>query len=230
MSNRHLLIVSVSGFHRHISCTSLNSNSLPLFHSLCLSDSVFVRIHPCLSRQGSLKDRSGSLSAFIVMWLCRFSMRCERCTSWTASHLSMRIKIRRPDVKSSGFSFRCSFNHNPLQWRCDFLRQLQLWSHHLPRSATQTFPVRPKHRSVSVLSSFCFAQLHFWSYTKLLLFDHDDQQRFLESCGLQKKRHRLLQFFETKPSLQIAQLAFSIFDQFSSFHSSFRLCQYSFCS
>ena len=72
MSNRHLLTISVPGFHKHIPCTSLNSSSFPLFDSLCLSDSVFVRIHPCFSRQGSLNDRSDSLSAFIVMWLCRF--------------------------------------------------------------------------------------------------------------------------------------------------------------
>ena len=62
MSNRHVLISSVPGFHRHISCTSLNSSSFPLFDSLCLGDSVFARIHPCFSRQSSLNDRSDSLS------------------------------------------------------------------------------------------------------------------------------------------------------------------------
>ena len=87
MSNRHLLIISVPGFHKHISCTSLNSSSFPLFHSLCLGDSVSVRIHPCFSRRSSLNDRSDSLSAFVIMWLCCFSMRCKRCTSWTASRV-----------------------------------------------------------------------------------------------------------------------------------------------
>ena len=62
-------------------------------------------------------------------------------------------------------------------------------SHHLPRNATQTFPIRrfPKHHSMSVLSSFCLAQLHSWYCTKLLLFDHDDQQKFLESCDFAKE-------------------------------------------
>ena len=39
--------------------------------------------------------------------------------------------------------------------------------------------------------SVCLVQLlprttHSWSCTKLLLIDHDDQRRFLESCGLEK--------------------------------------------
>ena len=34
-SNRHLLIIFVLGFLRHISCTSLNSSSSPLSDSLC---------------------------------------------------------------------------------------------------------------------------------------------------------------------------------------------------
>ena len=32
---------------------------------------------------------------------------------------------------------------------------------------------------------------------KLLPFDHDDRQRFLESCALQMNRHHLLQFYRT---------------------------------
>ena len=55
------LISSIPRFHRHIRCISLNSSSSAHFDSLCLSDSVFVRIHPCSSRQGSLNDRSDSL-------------------------------------------------------------------------------------------------------------------------------------------------------------------------
>ena len=114
MSNRHLLIISVPGFHRRIPCTSLNS--FALFHSLCLSDSVFVRSHPCFSRQGSLNDRSDSLSAFVIVWLCRSSMRCKHRTSWTTSRVSLSLKVRRQDVESSGFNLWRSFNHNPWQW------------------------------------------------------------------------------------------------------------------
>ena len=85
-----------------------------------------------------------------MMWLCRLSMRCKRCTSWAASSVSVSFNVRRQNVESSGCNLWRSFNHNPWQWgsrssfvSCDFLRQLQLRSHHLPRSATQTFPVRP---------------------------------------------------------------------------------------
>ena len=64
---RHLFIISVPGFHRHIPCTSLNSSSFPLFHSLCLGDLVSVRIHICFSRQGS---------SMIVLIRCRHSSLC----------------------------------------------------------------------------------------------------------------------------------------------------------
>ena len=129
-------------------CTSLNSSSFPLFDTLCLSDSVFVRIHSCFFPVKVLSMIVLILSAFVVMWLCRFSMRCKRCTSWAAPGKSVSFNVRRQDVESSGFNLWRSFNHNPWQWwsrsfvSCDFLRQLQFWSHHLPRSATQTFPVR----------------------------------------------------------------------------------------
>ena len=39
---------------------------------------------------------------------------------------------------------------------------------------------------VSVSSNFSLAPLGFFECTKLLLFDHDDQQSFFESCDLQK--------------------------------------------
>ena len=126
VSIRHLLLIP--GFHKHIPCTSLNSSSFPLFDSLCLGDSVFLCIHPCLSRQSFLNDRSDSLSAFVIMWLCRFSMRCNRCASWATSCVTVSFNARRQDVESSGFSFWRSFHHNSWQWgfrsffvSCNFL-------------------------------------------------------------------------------------------------------------
>ena len=110
LSNRHLLIISVFRSTKHTPSTSINSSSFPLFHSLCLGDSVFVRINPCFSCQRSLNDRSDSLWAFIIMWLCRFSMRCTRCTSWTASRVSVSFNVRRQDVESSWFNLWHSFN------------------------------------------------------------------------------------------------------------------------
>ena len=166
MSNRHLLITSVPGFHRHIPCTSLNSSSFPLFHSLCLSDSVFVCIHPCFSRQGSLNDRSDSLSAFVIMWLCRSSMRCKRSTAWTTSSVSVSFNVRRQNVESSSaqplalfsttilgkggapsLSAVTSSSEPPFATECHT---------NLPSSSI------PKHHSVSVSSNFCLAQLHYW--------------------------------------------------------------------
>ena len=130
MSNRRLLIISVPGFHRHISLHLAQLELFPLFDSLCLSDSVSVRFYPCFSRQGFLNDRSDSLSAFVVMWLCRFSIRCKRCASWAASSVSVSFNVYRQDVESSGFSFWRSFIHNSWQWgsrsffvSCGFLRQ-----------------------------------------------------------------------------------------------------------
>ena len=40
---------------------------------------------------------------------------------------------------------------------CDILRQLQFWSHHLPRSSTQTFPVRRFPSITQCLSCPAFA-------------------------------------------------------------------------
>ena len=98
------------------------------------------------------------------MWLCRFSMRCKRCTSWAASSVFVSCNIRRQDAESSGFNLWRSFNHNSWQWgsrpflvSCDFLRQLQFLSHHLPLNATQTFPVRRFPSITQCLSCPAFA-------------------------------------------------------------------------
>ena len=93
LSNRHLLIICVPAFLRHIPCTSLNSSSSLFFHSLCLCDSVLACINRCFSRQGFLKYRSGSLAEFILTWFCRFSLRCKQRVSRTTSH--------RQDVEST---------------------------------------------------------------------------------------------------------------------------------
>ena len=85
MSNRHLLIIYVSRFLRHIHCTSLNSSSPLPSDSLCLSDSVLACINPCFSRQGFLNSRSDSLSEFISTWFCHFSLRCKQRVSRTTS-------------------------------------------------------------------------------------------------------------------------------------------------
>ena len=152
MSTRHLLIISVPGFQRHIPCTSLNSSSFPPFHTLCLSDSVFVCINPCRSRQNSLNDRSDSFSGFVIIWFRRSSMRCKRSkrsTTRTTSSATVSLDVSRQNAESSRLNLRSSFNHNSRHWvsrsffvSFDLLCQLQFQSHHLPRSATQSVPVR----------------------------------------------------------------------------------------
>ena len=111
---------------------------LPLTRSVSavLSLYAFILAFPAkvLSMIGS-----DSLSAFVIMWPFRFSVRCKR--------VSVSFNVRRQDVESSGFNLWYSFNHNPWLWgscstfvSCDFLRQLQFWSHHLPVSATHKPP------------------------------------------------------------------------------------------
>ena len=83
------------------------------------------------------------------MRICRSSVRCQRSTTRTTSSVTMSIDASRQHTESSRLNLQRSFHHNPWQWgsrsfsvSCDFLRQLRFRSHHLPRSATQTFPVR----------------------------------------------------------------------------------------
>ena len=56
------------GFHWHIPCTSLNSSSFPLFHSLCLSGSVFVCFPvKVLSIIVLTRSRHSSLCGFVAL-------------------------------------------------------------------------------------------------------------------------------------------------------------------
>ena len=171
MSDRHLLITSVPD--------SIGTSPAPcatrffsLFDSLCLSDSVFIRIHPCFSRQGPLNDRSDSLSLSLHSSLCGcVAFPCDA----SAAHPGqppVSFNVRRQSVESSGFSFWCSFNHNPLQWgsRSSFV-SCETFSVNLNSGATMCHGVPHKpsqlvdsqaYRLVSVSSNFCLAQLHSW--------------------------------------------------------------------
>ena len=121
----------------------------PLFHSLCLGDSVFVCIHLCFSRQSCLINRSDSFSTFVVVRFHRSSMRSQRCTTRTTSSVTASLDVTRQHMESSWLRLWNSFHHKPWQWRsrsffvsCDFRCQLHVKSHHLPRRATQAVPVR----------------------------------------------------------------------------------------
>ena len=112
---------------------------LCVFFSLSLGDSLFSCIQSLLL-QGSPNDRSDSLSTFVVTWLCHFSMHCMRCAS---SSVSVNFNLQCQQT------LRRSFSNNPWQRafhsfrvNSDFLRQLEFWSHNMPRSVPQTFPLR----------------------------------------------------------------------------------------
>ena len=149
LSNRHLLIISVFKYPRHIPCTMLNWSSFPFFHSLCLGDSVFVRILPCFFpwkfSQWSFWFALGSrhyvdLSLFYAMQALHSlgSLQCVR--GLQCPQTRRRIFWVQPLALFQPQSL--AMEVPLLLVSCNFLRQLQFWSHHLPRSATQTFPVR----------------------------------------------------------------------------------------
>ena len=150
MSIRHLLLLLT--LHRNIPWTSFHLSSSSFFHSLCLGDSVFVWIHPCLTRQGSLDNRSDSFSTFIVVWVCRSSVRCQRCTTRTTSSVTVSLN----------FLVRCSFAnfnsgatichgvvpHKPSQFAASHASFTYCVVQHLPH----TTPFLGIHKTVPVRS------------------------------------------------------------------------------
>ena len=161
---------------------------------------------------------SDSLSAFVIMWRCCFSMRCKRCASWAASIVSVSFIVRRHSgalsttiLGNGGFA--------PSLSAVTFSSTSILAP---PSAATQTFPVRRFSSITQCLSCPTFASHNsILRDAQKLLMIMNDQQRFLELCGFSDTVFSDL----TKPNfLSKLRLAFSIFDQFSSFHSSFHLC------
>ena len=145
-------------------CTSLNSSSFPLFHPLGPGDSFFVCIHPCFSRQGFLNDRSDSFSTFVIMWFDRFSMRCQRCTTWTTSSVTVSFDVSRQLVEyllGSASGTLCTTllgNGGPAPSMSAVTFSVNFNSAvHLPRSATQAFPVRRFPSLTQCLSRPTFA-------------------------------------------------------------------------
>ena len=159
MSIRRLLLIP--GFHKHLPYTSFNSRSSPLFHLLCLGDSVSVCIHPCLSRPGFLCDLSiivlTSFSTVCVVWFDRSSMRCHRCTTWTTSSVTVSLDVSRQHVESSGlglWNFPATILGNggpaPSSSVVTFFVSFKSGAHHLPRRATQAVQFVAFHASLSV--------------------------------------------------------------------------------
>ena len=130
---------------------------------------------------------------FVLMWFCRSSMRCKRSTTRTTSSVSVSLNVTRQNVESSRLNLWRSLNHAPWQWGS---RSLSAATFFVNFSSGATIcrgvPHKPSKFVDSQASlSVCLVQLlprttPFLVSTELLLFDHDDQQRFLESCDLQQ--------------------------------------------
>ena len=134
-------------------------------HSLCLSESLFICSHFRLACRGSLNNRSDSFSTFAVVWCCRSSMRCQRCTIRTTSSgreprcqqttrricLVQTLELLTLQALAMGVCWegggtgereREGEKGRPAASWSDVTCQFQLRNHHLPRSATQATPVR----------------------------------------------------------------------------------------
>ena len=128
--------------------------------------------------------------------------KTQNLLGWTSGALSTTILSNGGPASSlSAVTFFANFNSGATIY------------HGVPHKPSQ-FVASQASLSVCLVQLLPHNAVH-GNATKLFLFDHDDQQRFLESYDFEKIQPRLLQFYETKLSLQIAPLAFSVFDQFS---------------
>ena len=129
----------------------LHLAQLELFSSLGLA--LSQRFCPCMfpsfSRQGSLNNRSGSHSEFILTWFGRFPMRCKQRVSRTTSNVSLSFNIRRQNVDSFALNLQRIFDHNSSQQKSrsffvsdDLLRSSRFRDHQMPRVAKRIFPDR----------------------------------------------------------------------------------------
>ena len=130
--NRHLLIILIPGFLKHI----LHLAQFELFSSLGLACSQ--RFCPCMFQSWLLLPK---FSRF-----CRLSLRCKQLVSRTTSHVSGCFNVRRQNVESPTLNLSRFLDHNSWHHQsraffvsCDPLRQLQLWLHHLPTTCQFCF-------------------------------------------------------------------------------------------
>ena len=173
-----------------------------------------------------IRSRHSSLCGFVALFHAMQALH-------SVGSLQCVRELQCPQTKRRIFWFDLwrSFNHNPWQWGSrssfvswDFLRLFQFWSHHLPRSATQTFQVRRFPSITQCLSCPTFASHNSIlgnaqnCSCSIMMTNKDSLSH--ATC---KRTDTVFSNF-TKLSLQIAPLAFSIFDQFSVL-SFFRHCR-----
>ena len=226
MSIRNVLLTP--GFHGH---------ALHLFQqSLCLGDSVFVCIHPCRSRQGSLNNRYDAFSTFVVVWFlgvfpCDASAAQPRQPPvWPRSSMSADNTKNLLSSASGVLSTTILGNGSPALL-CQLWLALSISIQEPPLvsacHASRPSSSRPMHRSESVSSNSCLALLRSWYCTKLFLF----KQWFLESRGSQMNWHHLLPISRNQIfSLKLRHWLSPYSSSSSQFARVSVLCQFSFCS
>ena len=69
-------------------------------------------------------------------------MQCKRKTTRTTFNVTVSLDASKQNVGALSTTILGNGRSRSFFVSCDFLRQLQFWSHHLPRSATQAVPVR----------------------------------------------------------------------------------------
>ena len=211
------------------------SGPLFLLHSSCLGDPVFVCIHPC----SNVKVRF--FPSTFVQQMFWFFPGIHHCGVWSLFHwmqaqhnqdnlhFDRELQCQQILRRISSVQFLEFFPQQHLTRRsrsfsicCDFLRQPHLKRCHLTWNTTQIVPIRCIPRITQCLSRPTLVSHHFLvgDTKKLLLWNHDDQERFHESYDLQMCWHLTLQLFEFRLLLQIVPSDFSTFVQFVSFRSS----------
>ena len=228
---------SVAKFHVPIPGTSLYSSSFPLFW-LALSQRICLCTHSSLLLPSGLSQWSFLLVVGIRHYMA-LSLRCKHCAPRTTSCVSVCFSVCWQDVESSRLNLPALFQPQSLAMGVPLLL-CQLWPFFVNFNSGATMcrgmPHKPSQFVDSQASlSVCLVRLLprttpflVMHRTALVRSWWPTQIHWVMRLAQELTPSRPI--YENKLSLQIAPLAFTIFDQFSSFQSSFRLRHSSFCS
>ena len=162
-------------------------------------------------------SRHSSLCGFVA-----FPCDASAAHPWAASTLSVCFNIRRQHVKSSEFSFWCSFNHNPWQWDgpAPSVSAVTFFANfNSGATICHGVPLKPSQfvdSSVTVCLRPTFASRnsilgHAQKSACSIMITNEDS---LSHAACKRNDTAFPNFTKTKLCLQIAPLAFSIFDKF----------------